>query len=699
MGQAGIRKIILFIQLCILTAICSTIFWGHENLSGGTHVVSLTSSTSVFGTGQVRIKSVVIDGKTFSPGDIFAGDYTAEGETILLENGSTINGELPKGDSYKIIFETGPYRGNCLITVDENCYEISTYAGYWDSISHALVQKESFTTRSVLQVLVFAAVIALYYYIATRFLGYLKENLLVKCLIVISGTAATLVMASNSGSKIAMSISVLVAIPVYIALAEKVCVRTNDGRISVNYFSAILTLCVMITLVRGGYSYFSSLLSIQIRYANIIIALVYIISLPFFYAVTNALTNYILKKYRAFLKSMDAFERKFFIGSLFIYFTLIVVVYSNSSAFTNGYYLNSSGQVSQIASDIIYGYDHSWLQAAVSELTVHNYDIRHPLIKWLMIIPASAFQVIFSAISPISKQFYCGALAFLMSAFMVLTAILLKRLTKCNWIAPIYASTYFFMIMCLGYEQYQISVFLVVYTTYLSVGQRKNDAFKSGLLMSGATLTSGHMVPFLLPFNGIRAYLKTILSFCAAFLLLLSVVGSFPACLTSLDEIFHYTGGAGLNFISKIKIFTHFATWSLISPETSINHLGSDAYAFTGILPDTFSFIGICILIMCIVSFLLNKKDKVCQLSMWSVAFSFVLCGVMGWAIREAWLYSILFSWAFIALIVKLVLTVIRREETQKFVLSGMFALLLFINLQKLGEIIEFSVTYYSQIG
>ena len=179
-----------------------------------------------------------------------------------------------------------------------------------------------------------AAVIALYYYIATRFLGYLKENLLAKCLTVISGTAATLIMSSNSCSKIAMSVSLLIAIPVYIALAEKIWVRTSDRKISVNYFSAILTLCVMITLLRGGYSYFSSLLSMQIRYANAIIALIYIISLPFFYAATNALTNYILKKCQAFLKSMDAFERKFFIYQwvLFEFFR---------PGFTNGgrYYL------------------------------------------------------------------------------------------------------------------------------------------------------------------------------------------------------------------------------------------------------------------------------------------------------------------------------------------------------------------------
>ncbi len=437
MERPGIRRCIFVIQVCILTII-SSMFINFNISLEQTPMITLTNTQSIFNTYEIRVKSVIVDEKIFKPSDIFYGDYTIDGETILLNNGSTIEGQLPEGKSHKIVFETGTYRGNCIITVDGRSYEISTYSGYWDSVEHNLLQKHEITVKKVLQILIFATIIAFYYYISARYFGYMRENLITKCLMVISGTVATLIMASNTSVGLIMGISVVLSIPVHIILSENINKWVKNSKNLINYFSAFLTICLMITLIRGSYSYFSSLISVRNEYFNIIVSIIYLISLPFFYIAVNTLTNYIISKGMCSLKNTDTFERRFLISSLIIYIGIIVIVYFNSSAFTDGFYLNSLGQVSQRSADIIYGYDHSWIQAAVSELTIHNYDIRHPLLKWILIVPASAFQVVFSIFTPISKQFYGGALAIMSTVFMVFTAILLKRMTKCNWIAPTY---------------------------------------------------------------------------------------------------------------------------------------------------------------------------------------------------------------------------------------------------------------------
>ena len=111
-----------------------------------------------------------------------------------------------------------------------------------------------------------------------------------------------------------------------------------------------------------------------------------------------------------------------------------------------------------------------------------------------------------------------------------------------------------------------------------------------------------------------------------------------------------------------------------------------------------FNLFGIGLLVLCIISFVLNRKNKFAKISFAWVAFSPVLLVLIGWGAKENGmiLYTLYFGWAFISLFIMLINKIPKKLFVIKHVLYSISLLtLLCFNIRGYIEIIKFGITNF----
>lgn len=83
------------------------------------------------------------------------------------------------------------------------------------------------------------------------------------------------------------------------------------------------------------------------------------------------------------------------------------------------------------------------------------------------------------------------------------------------------------------------------------------------------------------------------------------------------------------------------------------------------------------------------------QIAGFSVWFSFVLCAVLGWAIKEAWLYAVLFSWAYLILLFEGLGMAVRNKMVKNIVCFLCTLVMGWYNIRRIWELVLFCCEYY----
>ena len=94
----------------------------------------------------------------------------------------------------------------------------------------------------------------------------------------------------------------------------------------------------------------------------------------------------------------------------------------------------------------------------------------------------------------------------------------------------------------------------------------------------------------------------------------------------------------------------------------------------------------------------MNRKSRYAQICAGWVAFSFLLLCLVGWGTSEnaLVLYSLYFSWAFISLIIMLIMRVFEKlRPVQIGVFSVATVVLAVVNAQTIMDLIRFGLEYY----
>lgn len=691
-----------FIALFCLMAgvVAGTTFYTSKNAEKENGKIQLYLADSLFGNESVRIYGAEIDGEFISAKNIF-GDLPYENDDSLIlmpenigEHG--VSGTLPSGIKQELVFERANYRGDIICRYQGNSFHISTYGGYWEQMHFNLTPgDDNFQITSIL-ILVCGLISIFGYILVDRvYLCSVPIQLGIRQLIfLLSCCAITTILAANSQLWWVIGASIVIGFPIYVFLCFSPCQYVGD-KVKIYTVATIASICAMGVLVRGTYSSLTCLTAYFGEISTWVIGGIYILMFPSTFHLIARGSIECLKHWNQLKIQIDQYEKKFFAISMITFSVLICLVYTHTSAFSTGTYIVDGIETRRYA-DIIYGYDHSWLLDASSEWSTNDFNIRHPFLKLLTIVPYFILKVIAFIVEPLFPNGYGLLLSIFNMLVMVATAVLLRRITENNWIAPIYSLTYFFIIMCLGMEQYQVSVFLICLTLYYVKIQDKCKVTQSAIWMSGATLTSGHLIPLIYSDLSWEIYWRTIIQYCAIFLGVSGAMGVIPAALIQSKDIMTFV--TELTFVDRMKVFTNFVVWQFFSPH-GVDILAADGtHLFTGCVPGQTNILGIIILLLCVISVVILRKNMICRICGWSIFFSFILCVALGWAINEAWLYAILFSWAYICLLAKLIDRIVPNHTIRTLIYVLACGVLFLYNGENLREIFDFAINYYPAI-
>lgn len=399
-------------------------------------------------------------------------------------------------------------------------------------------------------------------------------------------------------------------------------------------------------------------------------------------------------------KTITKLEKKF----LLIVFLVAVVLTVGTSLITT-FFQGPTYDGKNYFFDIVYNSDNGRIVATDSWTNFESIenDIRQPLFA-LFSLPISIpchiiSELLFFVPNDIAYLVVMGIAQFILLA---LTTIMLARLLKINdddkkYFYCLFSLSFPYIMFGLVLEQYVIGLFYLIATVYYYY----QDEDRINYLYLGAVgtmITSGILVSFITKYKGVIDWFKKIGICFATFVSLFILSGQITQLFslkTKLSFLGYYTG-VNLTFYDKMLQFFSFIQYLFLSPKGVImnNEGGYISYQLLNL--KSFSIVGIIIFIMVILSYLLNRKEKMALISIMWVFFSFVVLGVIGWGTTENGLilYSLYFAWAYYTWYY-LLLNRIKNRKIFKILISISIVIIFVTMVFEMSNILGFALKYY----
>ncbi|WEV67741.1 hypothetical protein OZX72_01710 [Bifidobacterium sp. ESL0769] len=277
-----------------------------------------------------------------------------------------------------------------------------------------------------------------------------------------------------------------------------------------------------------------------------------------------------------------------------------------------------------------------------------------------------------------------------------------------------YNRVFFVLLLCVTYsqllfsvtmEQYIIVYFWLIICIYTLCSAKYLDPLPL-YGAAGTLLTSLILLPFAVKKEGkkteVVVWLRRACAIGAGFILVMLLFGRTDIFIHLKSSILRLSRFSGKAVSWKVKAlqFISFVRDIFIAPSTEVgvNYARHSALQLVNV--QSLSLIGIALLLLTVLSAVLNRKDRICQLSAFWVVFSFFILFILGWGTQENGLilYSLYFGWAYAILLFKLVIQlqdVIGLQFIVPAVASCCFAVLLICNIPGISRMVAFAVHYY----
>lgn len=412
---------------------------------------------------------------------------------------------------------------------------------------------------------------------------------------------------------------------------------------------------------------------------------------------------YLLKKLipvlKNFYKSLTKFEKIFLIVIFFVSLLVTTIIFNKTSVFYYG---------KDVYWDILYTSDSSatYINDAFFNInSIMNDFAKQPLFG----IFSLPFAVIARLLSEVFFMLPNGYVIFLtvvqitaMAVAWIMLARLLKIKENSKWeLCLLFLCSFTTISFALILEQYILSFFYVVLIiySYYNMKHSVNYSFIAGV---GSLVTTGILVPFVSKPCKIKRWLLNLLKCFIAGVFITVIFGQLPFIFGFVEELVRnldsYTG-VGLSFNNKLMQFLNFVKGIFIVISASASKFNMWPYQMNYALDkvNDYDIVGILILIFCFISFFINRKNKLCIISMFWILFSFVILCLVGFGTSENGLnlYSLYFSWAYIVLIYMLLYKLIRNDLVRRVIIIALIIVLLIFNISEFINIIKFGLTYY----
>lgn len=263
----------------------------------------------------------------------------------------------------------------------------------------------------------------------------------------------------------------------------------------------------------------------------------------------------------------------------------------------------------------------------------------------------------------------------------------------------LFSCSFAYMLFSFVMEQYIFALFYLILAIYLGYF-RYYEINYIYIGAVGSLLTSGIIIPVISKFKDFKSWFINCFKCFIAFLLILIVSGQFTQVFGAINKIFGLTNNFASNvgIVNKIQQFTYFVQSIFIGNKGFVSFIDGSPFYRSEIV-DSFSIIGLIILVLCIVSAVLNRKNKIANISFLWIIFSFILLAVIGWGTSENGLilYSLYFAWAYFILIYLLIDKIIKNNKIRYLIFIILFIIMFYYSSQEFINILKFGLKYYTE--
>lgn len=404
-------------------------------------------------------------------------------------------------------------------------------------------------------------------------------------------------------------------------------------------------------------------------------------------------------------------------GTIFaLYAVLVCFAYFKSEAF---YYTRC---------DILLGSDTNSVIVSNNNFVAHGYraPISHALFGTFS-IPFFGITSLVSNIFPFRQAVPLLAV-FTNIALLIFTSHILLNAFNFSTLERILGMilvccTYPHIFNGINLETYVVSFFYVALFLNCYIKTKKTNTLAlygaTGVLFTSCAAAIFTVEPSLR--QDFKKYIQTLFKLAGGFILILVVLCRLDVFLEIILDPKYYGQWMGsarglsfsarfLQYLESVPYFFTFPTARVMNISAHTDRNGIFWQAYTAYLvPEVFkaNVLGIVILVLCAVSTIVNRKDKLAQFSFFWCVFTFIVTCVIGWGedgqVSDVktfclQLYSLYFGWAYFVL---LVLLVKKAAEVLKFraLVAIAFVLstvaLLYVNIPQAIRMLKFCFEYY----
>jgi len=384
---------------------------------------------------------------------------------------------------------------------------------------------------------------------------------------------------------------------------------------------------------------------------------------------------------------------------LFAYIVLAVLCYSKSNFI---YGTNYDG-------DVLFSSDSNCLYKSNVWVTLANSenDIRQPLF--------SVFAIPFCGLPYVITEVFCipESVKAILTDIPQIFLLVLGNFILCKLInlKPQYrvvvmtllSMCYTSLVFSIMFEQYVVVYFYLMLCIWTRIKLNRHNDYL--LTATTGTLVTGCVLIPLLNSTPVKEFKKWVLSISKSVMMFVVFIGLFIRTdvilkifqnMNQLSQFSKYS----LSLKQKLMQYTVFVQSYFIAPICKPLSEWDKTPTWQLDFNLSFSVIGIVIALIAILSFVINRKDKLVQLSGVWIVFSFLITVIVGWGTVENGLilYSLYFGWAFFVLVIKFIMKLNEKLNKPVIFISSVIVLgvLFFVfNIKSLVEMISFAMEFY----
>ena len=464
----------------------------------------------------------------------------------------------------------------------------------------------------------------------------------------------------------------------------------------------IISLMISIYVMNIYYQYHLTSLFINEYYnfSSFNLRIISLISIPALICLVYCLLYKLIPVILNFFKSFTKIEKRFFLLFSVFSFIITIILYDITSAF---YFVQG------INWDIIYTSDSSATYFYDTFFNI-NSPLNDPAKQPLFGIFSLPFAIVSRVLSQVFFFIPNSYAVCLTTVQLMLMAIILIMLCRLIGIKDKNKVLFYLLFLCsfctisfaFVLEQYIISLFyvvLIIYTYYYSKNEI-NFTYLSGV---GTVTTSGILLPFISKNKNWKIWIKNAFICLLVFFGIVIIFGQLPVVFIFFESIINQLSsfaGEKITFMDKLIQYLNFVRGIFLAiPAHEMPTIAAGTPHISYYIDSVYNIskAGVLILILCFISLIINRKNKMAIISFLWIIFSFVILCLVGWGTFENGLnlYSLYFSWAFITLIYLLIDKLIKNDKIKKIIIIIICLILLLINIPELINIINFGIAHY----